>query len=95
MTDHPPSPGAGGQPSPPLSPASSGRTPHAEDERPTDIHSVQGNVSAGQRPVSPSVPPVRALCAAALTSWSRGPPRPSHRHLPSTTDEHPSEEIDL
>lgn len=71
MTDHPPSPGAGGQPSPPLSPASSGRTPHAEDERPTDIHSVQGNVSAGQRPVSPSVPPVQARRDGAVSAWQR------------------------
>lgn len=74
-----------GQASPPGSPAPSGLTPHAGEGRPTDIHSVQGNVSAGQRPVSPSVPPVRAPWEAALTSWSRGPPKPSHRHLPSTT----------
>lgn len=74
MTEHLPSPGTGGLTSLPLSPASSGLTPHAGEDRPTDIHSVQRNVSAGQRPVSPSVPPVRALRDAAVTFWSRGPP---------------------
>lgn len=71
MTDHSPSPSVGGQPSALLSPASSGRTPHAEEDRPTDIHSVDGGVSAGQRPVSPSLPPVQARLNHAERAWQR------------------------
>lgn len=71
MTHHLPNPGTGGQPSPLLSPAPSGLTPHAGEDRPTDIHSVQRNVSAGQRPVSPSVPPVQARRDAGMTAWQR------------------------
>lgn len=71
MTEHLPSPGTGGLTSLPLSPASSGLTPHAGEDRPTDIHSVQRNVSAGQRPVSPSVPPVQARRDAGVTAWQR------------------------
>lgn len=69
--NNPPTPAENAQPSPSASPAEMKETPHAHEAGPTDIDSVDGGVSAGQSPVSPNLPPVRA-------TWSGGNDRPEN-----------------